>query len=629
MLDPIISLSSSLEPGNSLMTSTLHSGSLAAFEHPDLASYQGAFNLLSRRFTSSSSAGRELVRDPNQVIFSSHQNNQAIYDTNHQDRLTASLVGSTVYGLGGHYRISGSRNDDVLFGQAGNDFLNGGTNNDSLKGNRGNDTLIGGAGNDILLGGAGNDRLIGQSGRDFLKGGNGNDFLEGGAGVDVLNGGFGNDIVVDDFGGDRLTGGKGSDEFRIGSPYSHSPTIITDFQVGADKLKILRLGASFADLIFEDSLNGAVLLDQGRAIAVLAGVKASRLQQDSFVFGNAQLSGDLQETINQAIRQANIPGVAMAVIAPDGTIWTGSSGYLNLERQTPVRSDDRFSIGSITKPIVATTVLQLMEERKLSLEDTLNQWLPDIACQIPNGDRITIQQLLTMTSGIPDYTETIKDPSVLSQRWTLQQLVSFISGKPALFEPGQQYSYSNTNYLLLGEIIEKATGSTLIRELRERIFKPLGMNNTFYAPQENVKRGFARGYADLDGDGKLDDTNENLSLYAAAGGIVSNATDTARFTQALFKSELLAPDTMEQLLNGSQIVEPAQYGFGSNIGTVWGYKGGTVGSNSWTLYLPEKDITVVTLVNRGQTSEEETSDVEPVDAPSLRAIQAVFQWYAP
>lgn len=131
--------------------------------------------------------------------------------------------------------------------------------------------------------------------------------------------------------GDRLIGGKGIDEFQIGSLQSHSPSRIIDFQAGIDQLKILRLGASFTDLTLKDSRRGGVIFDQGEAIAVLTGVKISSLQPDSFIFGDSHLSVELQETIDQAIRQTNLPGAAMAVIAPDGTVWTGSSGFSNLE----------------------------------------------------------------------------------------------------------------------------------------------------------------------------------------------------------------------------------------------------------------------------------------------------------
>jgi CubicO group peptidase (beta-lactamase class C family) len=134
------------------------------------------------------------------------------------------------------------------------------------------------------------------------------------------------------------------------------------------------------------------------------------------------------------------------------------------------------------------------------LDDRLSQWLPDVANKIPNSvgkaspkeNRITVRQLLNHTSGIRNYASEPElferfnnDPTILSQTFTNEDLLAVIEGKPALFEPGEEYAYGNTGYLLLGEIIEKTTGSTLASQLRERIFEPLGMDDTYYAVQEH------------------------------------------------------------------------------------------------------------------------------------------------
>jgi serralysin len=179
----------------------------------------------------------------------------------------------------GNAPLRGSRQDDVL---------NGGAINDRLFGDRGNDSLVGRSGDDYLSGGEGDDRLTGSAGNDQLFGDKGNDFLNGGKGFDILNGGKGNDTLVDYYGGDRLTGGKGKDIFGVGGTLSKAASIITDFKIGEDQLKVLRLGSTFENLTFKNGKGGTIVFDAGQAIAELQGVKASRLKADSFIFSPAK-----------------------------------------------------------------------------------------------------------------------------------------------------------------------------------------------------------------------------------------------------------------------------------------------------------------------------------------------------
>jgi D-alanyl-D-alanine carboxypeptidase len=521
------------------------------------------------------------------------------------------------------------------------DRIKGDTSADDLLGLGNDDVLIGNSGNDRLRGGQGNDTLLGQSGNDRLTGGSGNDELNGGVGRDRLFGGTGDDYLTDWDGGDRLTGGSGADLFRIGASQSQSPTKIQDFQAGTDSLQILRLGANSDTVEIRDNGNGVVLVDQGKVIATLQNVRASELQPDDFIFGNAPLAQDLQRTLNQVRRQVNAPGAILGVIVPDGSSWVGGSGFSDLKNRTSINSDDRFSIGSITKPMVATLILQLVEEGKLALEDTVSEWLPELTSQIQNSDRITIRQLLSMTSGLPDYSnplleQALQNPVVLQRQWTPSELLSLVAEQPAKFAPGEQFDYNNTNYLLLGEIVEAVTHSTLADQLRQRIFEPLGMSNTFYAPQEQIPGGFTRGYYDFNGDGQLDDTKDNLSWTAGAGGVVSTATDTMRFTQGLFQGELLAPITFQQMLASSgDFSEQFRYGLGLLTadrpelgGRLWGHNGGSFGWRSWMIYLPDQEITLVGLLNRGPTAAEEVAGQEAIDVLALQALEAIAQSYS-
>jgi CubicO group peptidase (beta-lactamase class C family)/predicted dienelactone hydrolase len=552
------------------------------------------------------------------LTFAQHQHQSLSYGTDASDLLKGDRTTTMLYGLDGNDTILGAfHQSNVLFGNSGkdqiqggrkHDVLNGGSHRDRLIGNGGDDLLVGGSGGDRLLGGNGNDTLKGQSGKDYLNGGAGDDYLDGGADVDRLIGGKGNDVLMDYEGGDRLTGGSGADVFGVGSPMATQASVITDFKRGTDQVKILRLGATFEDLSFRQSRGGTTVLDQGKAIAFLSGIKAQKLSADDFTFGDAQLASILQTNLNQFLAEnQDTTGLAATVFAPDGTLWSGFAGAANRATQTPVDANSLFSIGSITKPMIATTILQLRDEGKLSLDDTLSQWLPELSSQIPNSDRITIQELLNHTSGIreyltdPGFIEPLtNDPDLANQTFTPEQLVSFIAGKPALFEPGQQYSYSNTGYILLGEVIETATQSTITRQLHQRIFDPLGMKDTFYAPEEQVKGNWVQGYIDLDGDGQLDPLNETLSWAGAAGGVVSTSADIAKFSQALFSGELLAPATLNAMLYNNIATDGEEFRYGSGIGVtnifselgeVWGHSGATFVSQAQMYHLPEHNVT--------------------------------------
>jgi CubicO group peptidase (beta-lactamase class C family) len=461
----------------------------------------------------------------------------------------------------------------------------------------------------------------------------------------------------------------------------------------------LRTGATFSQLTFSDRKNGAIILDQGNAIAVLLGMKAADLKPDHVVFGSPDLADDLQKIIQTSLQGTQIPGASVAVINPDGTIWVGTEGVSNLRTGTSVAVGDRFNIGSTTKAIVATTVLQLVEEGKLSLNDTLDEHIPDISNQLPNGSQITLRELLNHTSGLPDVDTIIREQtlnstvfrakiiqdtqipksvrrllrslknqpvsvesfvsnpiitqlsstdfnylvktltansSVARTQTPPEQLIALAYDQQPLSSPGQDYQYNNINYLLLGEVVEAVTHSTLAEQMRTRIFEPLGMNHTFYPPQEKQMHNLARGYEDFNGDGKADDVLQYLDpsqFGFANGGIYSTAADLARFAQGLFKGELLAPTTLKTMLsNGNQDDEVFNYGLGMlygnvpGIGEVWQHGGDNDGWHTRMFYLPDRDITAV-VVENGDDINQRRNSGNPA-APTLlidNLIQQIIQ----
>lgn len=322
------------------------------------------------------------------------------------------------------------------------------------------------------------------------------------------------------------------------------------------------------------------------------------------------LALQLQNALDQSL--GDIPGASFAIISPKGS-WVGVSGVSNLQTGTEVVLEDRFQIGSITKTFVATTVLQLVEEGKLSLEDNLDQWLPpEVVSTLPNHESITVRQLLNHTSGLSDYLNPLfglaqTNPAVFLNDWQPEELVSFIDGQEPLFEPGESWEYSSTNYILLGMIVESVTNSNIASEIRSRILEPLNLENTFFAEEEEFPGGFVNGYWDFDNDGSLNDvTFANMSWAWAAGAMVSNSEDLVRFIEALLiNDELLEPESLEQMLT---FVKPilsenyAAYGLGIGSleapGRLWyGHRGLALGYRSNLFYSPIEDIIYVELIN--------------------------------
>jgi D-alanyl-D-alanine carboxypeptidase len=266
--------------------------------------------------------------------------------------------------------------------------------------------------------------------------------------------------------------------------------------------------------------------------------------------------GELQQLLDQIVA-AGAPGAA-AWIRDEHGVLTAASGVADLRTGRPMRADLHYRAGSVTKSLVATVVLQLVAEGRLSLQDTVEGWLPGI---LPYGDQVTIEQLLRHTSGVPDYAPKLRD-ALLSgprqarfRRWTPQELVGLVADQPPLFPPATATHYSNTGYILVGLIVEAATGNKLGQELHRRILRPLGLRDTFFP---DTSPGFpspkSRGYSvpvspqgQLPAGPLLDVTIYNPSPWWATGALISTFADLARFFRALLGGRLLPPRLLTEM----------------------------------------------------------------------------------
>lgn len=288
-------------------------------------------------------------------------------------------------------------------------------------------------------------------------------------------------------------------------------------------------------------------------------------------------------TLLDRVVTAGAPGV-LVVLRKDGEVRSIARGFANRSPPVPMRGDGRFRIGSITKTFVATLVLQLVEDGALELGDPVERWVPDL---VPGGHAVTIRQLLTHTSGLFDYVEDARVLSDPERRWAPRELVSVATAHPAQRSPSQHgFAYSSTNYVLLGLVAEKAGSAPLGQQLRERIFRPLGLRRTSFVPGA-VRGPHVHGHRSPSHHGIVtgppEDTSNEPAWWAwAAGGIVSTAGDVQRFFTALLRGRVLDP----ALLREMETLVPAgrqRYGLGiatfpTPCGPAWGHTGNVQGT---------------------------------------------------
>jgi D-alanyl-D-alanine carboxypeptidase len=301
------------------------------------------------------------------------------------------------------------------------------------------------------------------------------------------------------------------------------------------------------------------------ASTFLAGACGESSDPAAATFSNSEIA-ELQARADKVVA-AGVPGIVLLVRQGEQTIHVISGESSLASASAPasaMRTSDRFRIGSITKTFVTSVVLQLIDEGKVHFTDTVETWLPGA---VPASAKATIEQLLRHQSGVFDYFD---DPRVLapylagefSYAWTHEQLVAIAADHEPLFVPGAQYSYSNTNYTLLGLVLEKATGATLEDLIRDRIVRPLALDSTSAEVLPAIDEPFAHGYL-ISADGPpLDVTAVSPSHAWAAGSIVSTAHDVAIFYRALLAGKVVRASQLDAMLTPDPAMAPSEYAMG-------------------------------------------------------------------
>ena len=313
---------------------------------------------------------------------------------------------------------------------------------------------------------------------------------------------------------------------------------------------------------------------------------------------NKKLGIALDELITKRL-PAIAPGTVVLVAKSGKVVYKKAFGTANLESNIPMESNMIFRIGSITKQFTAISILQLVEQDKIHLQDSIQKYISNY----PNkGYKITIENLLSHTSGIKDYM-TISNPTEERIDYTPKQGVDYFKNEPLEFKPGSQFKYSNSNYYILGYILELVTGKSYADYLQENIFDKVGLHNTFYISSKQNTANTPQGYSMF--DGKLENaTLQNVTTIYSAGGIMSNAEDLFKWHQALYNNKLINHELLSKAFTPYRFADStnSEYGYGWFIKDIDDSKtiehsGSTDGFQSDEIYFPNEDVLIVTLFN--------------------------------
>jgi D-alanyl-D-alanine carboxypeptidase len=314
-------------------------------------------------------------------------------------------------------------------------------------------------------------------------------------------------------------------------------------------------------------------------------------------FSSAEQSA-LTAIVEKGMNEQRQPGLNVGIWIPGRGSWTTSLGTADIGANRPMDRADAVRIASITKTFVATAILQLIDRGKLALDDKLATYVEGI----PNGEGISVHQLLGMTSGIREFMDTQLRKDFAANPlmpFSPQDVVAVVKRSEREFAPGEKVSYCDSNYTLLGIILEKVTGKPVAQVINEQVLIPLKLHRTSFPTTTAMPAPFARGYyAGDDGKEELKDyTFSNPNVPWTAGAMISTLDDLRVWAKALATGVLLKPETQAVRLRFGALADGSGlsgYGLGvAKFGDFIGHSGVTVGYTTGILYLPDADATLV------------------------------------
>lgn len=338
----------------------------------------------------------------------------------------------------------------------------------------------------------------------------------------------------------------------------------------------------------------------------------------SFNFADSSINNprnnSYQSLIN-GITGSGVVGMTLSVYNPQNGMWTGAAGKADLTGNINMKPCTITRMGSIIKVLTATVILKLQEEGKLNISDRLSAYLSsDILGNIENADKASIQQLLQHSSGIYNYIQNLDFQTAslndLVKQWTAADLLRYAHNKKAYFEPGEDVRYSNTNYILLGLLVEKIEGKPLYQVYDEKIFVPMGMTTSQFAGKNPVPVGIAKGYVDMYNKLQVIESTyySGWDYYTADGGLISNPYELSTFFRALMSGHIINAASLHQMLTFKTPSQtdagffPISYGLGifsieTPKGVAYTHSGDAIGYYANMLYFPDDSTTIVYATN--------------------------------
>jgi D-alanyl-D-alanine carboxypeptidase len=313
----------------------------------------------------------------------------------------------------------------------------------------------------------------------------------------------------------------------------------------------------------------------------------------------AAVQSKIDMDVRSALSASHTQGATIVIVRDGAVVFARSYGVRDVERSSPADEHTRYEIGSITKQFTAAAILQLKEAGKIELDAPVATYVPSA----PHAREITVRQLLTHTSGLADYTDAPNFDMLAATPATFDRVLSPIAGKPLGFTPGTAFAYSNTNYLILGRIIERVSGQTWEAYVQQHLFLPAGMRESATMAQEDRLADMARGYVYAQGRTAASKPIAE-SWASSAGGIVSTADDLRRWGEALSSGRIISASDYELLTSPARLTDGSvtSYGFGMKVDRfegqprIW-HDGNTNGFDGSDQFFPSQGVRIIVLTN--------------------------------
>jgi D-alanyl-D-alanine carboxypeptidase len=352
-------------------------------------------------------------------------------------------------------------------------------------------------------------------------------------------------------------------------------------------------------------------------VALAAAVTLPAQQRSTI--SRAEFTTRADSLVNAYLASSLAPSAAVAVIRGNDTLVFKGYGLANIPASRPATPTTVYEIGSITKQFTSSAIMRLVEAGRINLDDDLSKYVPQFPLQ---GQRVSIRQLLTHTSGIHNYTLSPEWRKTWAEDLTPDAIVAFVAKDTLDFAPGAAYRYSNTGYVLLGMVIEKVTGQRYADHLDAVFFKPLGMRQTSYCPSKTSDPAFATGYSRSPDRKVIPMTYLSLTQPFSAGGLCSTVGDLVTWQRALASGKAVSPTSFTRMTTAGTLNNgsPIRYGFGLVPGNVLGHAtvshgGGINGFAAASLFVPADSLNIAVFTN---------IDAEPADPLASNLLRVAY-----